>query len=200
VHVSIAAFEWGAYLGEEALAKGVDTCVSSWMRASPNTFPLMAKAGGNYLNAQLIGSEATRHGYAEGISLDHNGLVSEGSGENIFLVRDGVIFTPPAWNSILPGLTRDAVIVLARAKGLDVREEPIPREALYLADELFFTGTAAEISPIRSVDGLEVGTGRRGPITEMLQREFFGLFTGATPDRLGWLDEVGVPALAAAEG
>ena len=200
VHVSIAAFEWGAYLGEEALAQGVDTCVSSWTRAAPNTFPLMAKAGGNYLNAQLIGSEAVRHGYAEGISLDQNGLVSEGSGENIFLVKDGRVSTPPLWNSILPGLTRDTVIELARTRGLAVAEEPIPREALYLADELFFTGTAAEISPIRSVDGLVVGDGRRGPITEMLQREFFGLFSGATSDRHGWLDHVGAPALAVAEG
>ena len=200
VHVAIAAFEWGAYLGEEALAQGVDTCISSWMRASPNTFPLMAKAGGNYLNAQLIGSEAVRHGYTEGISLDHNGLVSEGSGENIFLIKDGRLLTPPVWNSILPGLTRDTVIALARGKGVDVVEEPIPREALYLADELFFTGTAAEISPIRSVDGLPIGNGRRGPMTEMLQREFFGLFSGATADRHGWLDDVGAPALAVAEG
>ena len=199
VHVAIAAFEWGAYLGEEALAAGVDACISSWMRAAPNTFPAMAKAGGNYLSAQLIGSEAVRHGYAEGISLDHNGFVSEGSGENIFVIKDGRITTPPLWSSILPGLTRDSVIHLARDKGFEVHEEPVPREALYLADELFFTGTAAEISPIRSVDGLQVGNGRRGPITEMLQREFFGLFNGSTTDRYGWLDYVG-PALAVVEG
>ncbi len=199
VHVAIAAFEWGAYLGEDALGTGVDACVSSWQRAAPNTFPTMAKAGGNYLSAQLIGSEAVRHGYTEGISLDQSGYVSEGSGENIFVIKDGRLITPPLWSSILPGLTRDSVIVLARELGLDVREEPIPREALYLADELFFTGTAAEISPIRSVDGLSVGEGRRGPITELLQKQFFGLFAGTTPDRHGWLDFIGGPALAVAE-
>ncbi len=200
IHVAIAAFEWGAYLGEEALARGVDTCVSSWTRAAPNTFPAMAKAGGNYLSSQLIGSEAARHGYAEGIALDHNGLVSEGSGENIFLVKKGRLVTPPLSSAILPGITRDTVITLAQWMGIEVKEERLPREALYIADELFFTGTAAEISPIRSVDGIQVGEGRRGPLTQRLQDAFFGLFSGRTRDEWGWLDPVSMPALAVAKG
>jgi branched-chain amino acid aminotransferase len=183
IEVSIAAIEWGAYLGEEA----VDVGVSSWSRLAPNTMPTMAKAGGNYLSSQLITMEAQRHGYAEGIGLDQNGYVSEGAGENLFLVRDGAIFTPPVSASILPGITRDSVIALARRAGFQVREEPIPREALYLADELFMTGTATEIAAIRSVDGLAV---KGGPVTEELRRSFFGLFTGETEDRWGWLQPI----------
>lgn len=190
IQVAIAAFEWGAYLGDDGLARGVDVGVSSWSRAAPNTFPAMAKAGGNYLSSQLVAQEASRHGYAEGIALDHQGLVSEGSGENVFLVRRGRLHTPPLSSAILPGITRDTVITLARERGLEVIEERIPREALYLADEIFFTGTAAEITPVRSVDGLTVGDGRRGPITEDLQTTFFGLFDGRTEDQWGWLDFV----------
>ena len=191
VEVSIAAFEWGAYLGQEALEKGVDTCISSWRRPSPNAVPASAKAGGNYLANQLIGTEAVRHGYAEGIALDHLDFVSEGSGENIFLVRDGQIATPPSWSSILPGLTRDSVIKLASDLGMSTIERPITREELYVADELFFTGTAAEVTPVRSVDGIVVGSGSRGPITQTLQEAFFGLFSGKTADTHNWLDLVG---------
>ena len=190
IEMAIAAFEWGAYLGQEAIEMGIDVCVSSWQRPAPNTFPAMAKAGGNYLSSQLIGGEALRHGYAEGIALDHNQQVAEGSGENVFLVRDGVIYTPPLWSSILAGLTRDSIIVMAKDLGYVVKEEPIPREALYVADELFFTGTAAEVTPIRSVDGLVVGQGRRGPVTTVLQKAFFDLVTGQSEDRWGWLDHV----------
>ncbi len=190
IQVAIAAFEWGAYLGEEALAAGVDVGVSSWARAAPNTFPALAKAGGNYLSSQLIAQEARRHGYAEGIALDHQGLISEGSGENVFLVRRGRLHTPPLSAAILPGITRDTVITLARDMGLEVAEERLPREALHVADEVFFSGTAAEITPVRSVDGLPVGEGKRGPITERIQTQFFGLFDGSTEDRWGWLSAV----------
>ena len=190
VEVSIAAMEWGTYLGEGALERGVDTCVSSWTRLAPNTMPTMAKAGGNYMSSQLIAMEAKRNKYDEAIALDANGYVSEGPGENIFLVKDGVLTTPPLTASILPGITRNAVITLARHLGLDVREENVCREALYLADELFFTGTAAEISPIRSVDGLVVGEGKRGPLTARLQQAFFGLFNGETPDVWNWLEGI----------
>jgi len=199
IHVAIAAFEWGAYLGEDALVNGIDACVSSWTRSPPNTFPALAKAGGNYLSSQLIGTEAIRHGYAEGIALDHNGLISEGSGENIFVVKNGRLITPPRSSAILPGITRDTVLTLAQAHGLTLKEEPLPREALYLADEAFFTGTAAEISPIRSVDGIKIGAGTRGPITHRLQQAFFGLFSGITNDEWGWLDQISMPALAAAD-
>lgn len=190
IHMAIAAFKWGAYLGEEGLEKGVDVGVASWARAAPNTFPAMAKAGGNYLNSQLIAREAERHGYDEGIALDHQGQVSEGSGENLFLVQGGRLHTPPTGCAILPGLTRDTIIRLAKKEGIEVREERLPREALYIADELFFTGTAAEVTPIRSVDGLQIGEGRRGPITAALQSAFFGLFDGRTEDEWGWLDPV----------
>ena len=190
VHVAVAAFEWGAYLGEDGLSQGVDTCISSWVRAAPNALPAIAKAGGNYLSSQLIGAEAARNGYAEGIALDHEGYISEGSGENIFVIRDGRISTPPVSASILPGITRQTVVELARRLGLDVHEERIPREALYIADEVFFTGTAAEVTPVRSVDRLQIGSGRRGPITEKLQKAFFGLFDGTTPDTNEWLDKV----------
>jgi len=190
VETMVAAIEWGAYLGEEALEQGVDVCVSSWTRLAPNTMPSMAKAGGNYLSSQLIVMEAARHGYAEGIALDVNGMLSEGSGENLFVIRDNVIYTPPVTAAILPGITRDSVLTLAREAGYEIREQNLPREALYVADELFFTGTAAEVSPIRSVDGITIGAGKRGPITTVLQKAFFGLFSGETEDKWGWLEPV----------
>lgn len=190
VEVMVAAVEWGAYLGAEALENGVDVAVSSWQRVAPNTLPAMAKAGGNYLSSQLIVMEAQRHGYAEGIALDTNGNLSEGSGENLFVIRDGVIFTPPLTAALLPGITRDTIITLARELGHEVREQNLPREALYLADELFFTGTAAEVSPIRSVDHITIGAGKRGPITTAVQKAFFGLFNGETEDKWGWLEYV----------
>jgi branched-chain amino acid aminotransferase len=188
VEVAIATIEWGKYLGADAMEQGVDVCVSSWSRFAPNTLPAMAKAGGNYMNSQLIKMEALANGYAEGIALDSNGQVSEGSGENLFLVRDGVVYTPPASASILSGITRDSAIVLLGELGLEVRQQVIPREMLYVADELFFTGTAAEISPIRSVDRLTVGAGRRGPITAAVQAAFFGLVQGEREDSHGWLE------------
>jgi branched-chain amino acid aminotransferase len=187
VEIMIAALPWGAYLGEDALEQGVDVCVSSWTRPAANTIPTGVKAGGNYLSGQLIAMEAERLGFAEGIALDTSGMVSEGSGENLFLVRDGVIVTPPASSSILPGITRDTVITLAREEGLTVREERIPREALYAADEAFFTGTAVEVTPVRSVDGVAIGGGMRGPITARLQRAFFAIVRGEAEDRRGWL-------------
>ena len=190
VEVMVAAIEWGAYLGAEALENGVDVAVSSWTRMAPNTLPSMAKAGGNYLSSQLIVMEAQRHGYAEGIALDTNGNLSEGSGENLFVIRDGVIFTPPLTAALLPGITRDTILALAHDLGYEVREQNLPREALYLADELFFTGTAAEVSPIRSVDRIPIGAGKRGPITTAVQKAFFGLFNGETEDRWGWLEYV----------
>jgi len=185
--VYIACWEWGKYLGEEALASGVDVCVSSWTRIAPNTLPALAKAGANYMNSQLIRMEAHANGYAEGIALDESGYVSEGSGENIFVVRDGKILTPPLGASVLPGITRDSIIQLAGEMGIPITETLIPREMLYIADEVFFSGTAAEITPIRSVDRVEVGKGARGPITEKLQKAFFGIINGEAPDRHGWL-------------
>ncbi|HBV76484.1 MULTISPECIES: branched-chain amino acid transaminase [Vibrio] len=186
----IAAFPWGAYLGEEALANGVDAMISSWNRAAPNTIPTAAKAGGNYLSSLLVGGEARRHGYDEGIALSVNGYISEGAGENIFVIKNGKIVTPPATSSILPGITRDSIVTLARDLGYEVIEADIAREALYLADEVFMTGTAAEIVPVRSVDQITVGEGKRGPITEQIQSTFFGLFNGTTEDKWGWLDPV----------
>ncbi|MBM7842104.1 branched-chain amino acid transaminase [Herpetosiphon giganteus] len=188
VDVMIAALEWGAYLGPEALELGVDVCVSSWNRTAPNTIPTMAKAGGNYLSSQLIVMEAALNGYAEGIALDVNGVLSEGSGENLFIIRDDVIYTTPVTAAILPGITRDSVLTLAKEFGYEVREQALPREILYLADEMFFTGTAAEVSPIRSVDGIQVGEGKRGSITTVLQEAFFGLFNGKTADKWNWLE------------
>lgn len=188
--VIVAAIEFGAYLGEEGLKNGIDVCVSSWSRTNSSEIPVLAKAGGHYLNAQLIGGEARRHGYAEGISVCPRGTVSEGSAENVFIVRDSKIFTPPLTAAILGGITRDSVIKLAQGMGLEVVEQGFPRELLYLADELFLTGTAAEVTPVRSVDGLEVGCGSRGPITEKLQSAFFGLFNGKTEDKWNWLDPV----------
>jgi len=187
VDVIVATWEWGAYLGPEAIEQGVDVGVSSWRRMAPNTLPSMAKSGGNYVNSQLVVMEAHRHGYAEGIVFDVAGYVSEGSGENIFIVLDGTIYTPPLGNSILFGITRKYVITLAREMGYQVVEQQIPRELLYIADELFFTGTAAEITPIKTVDDQPVGRGMRGPITEALQKEFFGILSGDIPDRHGWL-------------
>ena len=184
----IAAFEWGAYLGAEGLENGIDVCVSSWQRLAPNTIPSLGKAAGNYLSSQLISMEAKRLGFAEGIGLATDGTVSEGAGENLFLVRGGVIYTPAVDNSILQGITRDTVIQLARAHGYEVREQSIPRELLYLADEIFLTGTAAEVTPVRSVDRISIGAGKRGPITEVIQSAFFGLFNGKTPDKHGWLE------------
>jgi branched-chain amino acid aminotransferase len=200
VDVAIAAWEWGKYLGHESEAGGVEVCISSWQRVAPNTLPALAKAGGNYLSSQLISQEAKRLGFAEGIGLSPDGTVSEGAGENLFLVKDGVLLTPSLAHSVLGGITRDTVMKLARTLGLEVREMSIPRELLYLADELFFTGTAAEITPIRTVDRLVIGNGRRGPVTEQLQQAFFGLFSLATPDQWGWLDFVDAqaPARAAA--
>lgn len=186
----VAAFSWEAYLGADAIEGGVEVGVSSWNRLAPNTMPTAAKAGGNYLSSQLISMEAGRHGYTEGIALDVNNMVSEGAGQNLFLVRNGVIYTPFSTSSILPGLTRDAVITLARDLGYEVREEPISRESLYLADEFFMTGTATEIVPVKSVDGLPVGKGSRGPVTKALQEAFFGIFDGTTEDKWNWLEPV----------
>ncbi|MDP2513852.1 branched-chain amino acid transaminase [Photobacterium damselae subsp. piscicida] len=186
----IAAFPWGFYLGDEALENGVDAMISSWHRAAPNTIPTAAKAGGNYLSSLLVGGEARRHGYAEGIALNVEGYISEGAGENLFVVRNGVVSTPPATGSILPGITRDTIMTLAKELGYEVREENIAREALYLADEVFMTGTAAEIVPVRSVDQITVGVGKRGPVTKVMQEAFFGLFNGTTEDKWGWLDYV----------
>jgi branched-chain amino acid aminotransferase len=187
IDLYIACWSWGQYLGAEALAEGVDVCVSSWTRIAPNTLPALAKAGANYMNSQLIKMEALANGYSEGIALDSAGHVSEGSGENIFVVRDGKILTPPLGASVLPGITRDSVITLARDLGMQVVETIVPRELLYIADEVFFTGTAAEITPIRSVDHITIGKGRRGPVAEQLQKEFFGIISGAKPDRYDWL-------------
>jgi branched-chain amino acid aminotransferase len=188
VDVAILCWEWGAYLGAEALDKGVDVCISSWTRAAANTFPTMAKASANYASSQLIKMEAMADGYAEGIALDVNGFVSEGSAANIFLVRGGVIYTPPLHASVLPGITRDSIMTIARDLGYEVREELIQREALYIADELFFSGTAAEVTPIRSVDRIEVGAGKCGPVTRALQRRFFEIVNGEAPDKWGWLN------------
>ena len=188
--VMIGALPWGAYLGEEGLKQGVDVAVSSWSRLAPNTIPTGAKAGGNYLSSQLISREAKRNGYAEGIALDVHGYLSEGAGENLFLIKNGVIHTAPVTAALLPGITRDTIMTLARELGYTVKEEALPREALYLADEIFMTGTAAEVTPVRSVDKMPVGAGCRGPITEQLQKAFFGLFTGETADQWGWLTPV----------
>jgi branched-chain amino acid aminotransferase len=190
IETIIATWEWGTYLGADAIEKGVDVAVSSWRRMAPDTHPAMAKAGGNYINSQMVVMEAKRHGYVEGIVLDVQGYVSEGSGENIFVVLDGKIYTPPLGNSILTGITRGFAITLAQEKGYPVVEQQIPREMLYIADEIFFTGTAAEISPVRSVDGVTIGSGSRGPITHEIQNEFFSLITGEVPDRHGWLTPV----------
>jgi branched-chain amino acid aminotransferase len=181
IETYIAAWQWGKYLGEEAIENGIDVCVSSWTRITSNSMPAMAKAGANYMNSQLIKMEAKLGGFAEGIALDERGYVSEGSGENIFLVSGGKLITPPLGASILPGITRDSVIQIARELGIEVIETSIQRAALYLADELFFTGTAAEISPIRSVDRITIGSGKRGEVTKRLQEEFFAIIEGRRP-------------------
>ena len=194
VDVMIGVWKWGKYLGEEAIENGVDVCVSSWNRMAPNTFPAMAKATGNYLNSALIKMEAITNGYEEGIALDNAGRISEGSGENIFLVYGGRILTPPLAGTILPGITRDSIMTLARDAGYQVVEQQIAREMLYIADEVFLTGTAAEVTPIRSVDRIPVGKGSRGPVTERLQSEFFSLLKGDREDRYGWLTPLPVEA------
>ncbi|MCD9033802.1 branched-chain amino acid transaminase [Luteimonas sp. Y-2-2-4F] len=190
IDVSIGAWPWGTYLGEGVLESGIDACVSSWQRFAPNTIPAGAKAGGNYLSGQLVAREARRLGFGEGIALASTGLLSEGAGENLFLVFDGVLHTPPVSAALLNGITRHSLIVLARQAGLEVVERDMPREYLYLCDELFMCGTAAEITPIRSVDGRQIGEGRAGPVTRQLQELFFGLFDGRTPDVHGWLERV----------
>ncbi len=186
----IACWEWGKYLGEEGMSVGIDVCVSSWTRIAPNTLPAMAKAGANYMNSQLIRMEAHLNGFHEGIALDTAGFISEGSGENIFVVRDGKIVTPPMGASVLPGITRDSVVKLARELGYEVVESLIPREMLYVADEVFFTGTAAEVTPIRTVDKIQIGAGRRGPVTEAVQKAFFDVVEGKVADRFNWLTPV----------
>lgn len=193
----IICWHWATYLGHDAFENGADVCVSSWRRAAPDTFPTMAKAGGNYLNSQLSKLEARQNDYSEGIMLDSFGFISEGSGENLFLVRDGVLYTSQVSAGILHGVTRDTVSVIARDLGYEVREQQMPREMLYLADEAFFTGTAAEITPIRSIDRLPVGEGKPGPITKVIQREFMNIAKGQVADRFGWLTPVPVPATSA---
>lgn len=190
VHCAVAAWSWGKYLGEEAMVDGVSVRVSSWQRPAPNTFPTMAKAAGNYLNSQLIKVEAINDGFDEGIALDHYGFVSEGSGENVFIVRGGVIYTPPSSSSILPGITRHCVFALARDDDIRIHQQVIPREALYVADEVFFSGTAAEITPVTKIDNIQIGDGKRGPITERIQSEFFRIVEGETPDRHEWFTPV----------
>ena len=197
--VAVAAWEWGKYLSHAEEEAGVDVCISSWNRVAPNTLPALAKAAGNYLSSQLIAAEARRLGFAEGIGLAPDGTLSEGSGENLFLVKDGALLTPALAHSVLGGLTRDSVMRLARERGLEVRECAIPRELLYLADEAFFTGTAVEITAIRSVDRIPIGSGKHaGPITESLQSAFYGLFSGKTADKWGWLDPIDMSAPRAA--
>jgi len=186
VETAIAVWEWGSYLGPDALEKGIDVCVSTWQRPAPNTFPTMAKAGGNYLSSQLIKLEALAQGYVEAIALDYFGSVSEGSGENLFLIKDEIVYTPPLYSAILPGVTRSAVKILAKDLGYEVVEGSLPREMLYVADELFFSGTAAEITPIRSVDKIKIGNGKPGPVTRKLQRAFFEVVREAK-DKYGWL-------------
>jgi len=191
VETAVAVWDWGAYLGPEALARGVDVCVSSWNRPSPNSLPAMAKCAANYMNGQLIKMEAIIGGFAEGIALDVNGYVSEGSGENIFLVRNGTVYTPSLGHSVLPGITRDGVLtILTKELKMEVRHQAVPREMLYLADEIFFTGTAAEITPIASVDKIPVGQGRRGPVTEKVQSRYLEIVQGKAEDIYGWLTPV----------
>ena len=190
VEAVIMVWEWGAYLGADSIENGVDVQVSSWGRGAPNRFPSLAKSTANYANSQLIKMESVVNGYAEGIALDPDGFLSEGSGQNLFLVRDGQVTTPPVSTSALPGITRDVVMTLATDLGIEVREEAQPREAIYIADEVFFSGTAAEITPIRSVDKITIGTGKRGPITAAIQERFFDIVHGRQPDTHGWLTYV----------
>jgi len=201
VETAILIWEWGAYFTKEALEEGLDVKVSTWTRMAPNTLPAMAKSTANYANSQLIKMEASLEGYAEGIALDTEGNISEASGQNVFVVRDRVIHTPPVGSSVLGGITRDSVITIARDLGFEVREQVLPRETLYVADEVFFTGTAAEVTPVRSVDRIQVGAGRRGPITAALQEQFFKVVRGETPDTRGWLQFLDAPEpVAAASG
>jgi branched-chain amino acid aminotransferase len=202
VDTAILTWEWGAYLGQDALERGVDVRVSSWARSAPNTFPTLAKSTANYANSSLIKMEAITEGYSEGIALDTFGYLSEGSGQNLFLVRDDTIYTPPLTASILPGITRNSVITIARDLGFRVREEMLPRELLYIASEAFFAGTAVEITPIRSADKITIGDGTRGPITTAIQRAFFDIINGDAPDRHGWLTYVypGEPLQAVGAG
>lgn len=190
VEVAILVWEWGAYLGEESLEQGVDVQISSWGRGAQNRFPSLSKATANYANSQLIKMESVNHGYAEGIALDPMGFLSEGSGQNLFLIRDKVLTTPPISSSVLPGITRDVVIKIATDLGFKVKEEVQPREAIYIADEAFFSGTAAEITPIRSVDKIDIGSGTRGPITEKIQKTFFDIIYGRETDKHNWLTYV----------
>ena len=187
IETAIAVMDWGRYLGEDAINLGVDVKISTWQRMHPNTFPFLAKAGANYMNSQLIKMEAMAEGYSEGIALNTRGTVSEGSGENLFVIRDGQIYTPPFCSTILPGITRDSVFNIASEFGYIIKETEIPREMLYIADELFFTGTAAEISPIRSVDKITVGKGKRGPLTEKIQKRFFEIIESGDDGNYGWL-------------
>lgn len=190
VEAFVLCFPWGAYLGDGALNEGVDACVSSWHRPAPNTLPALAKAGGHYLGSQLIKMEAQANGYSEGIALSPDGLVSEGSGQNVFLVRDGVLITPAVDGTLLAGITRDAVITIARDLGIQVREQSVPRELLYIADEVFFTGTAAEITPVRSIDRVPIADGRRGKVTAILQEHLLGIARGQRTDVHNWLTPV----------
>jgi branched-chain amino acid aminotransferase len=196
IEVYMACWDWGKYLGVEALERGVEVCISTWTRIAPNTLPAMAKAIGNYMNSQLVRMEAVVNGYTEGIALDVNGHVSEGSGENIFIYAGGKLITPPLSNSVLPGITRSTLFTLAEELGIPVAEQLIPREALYIADEVFLCGTASEVTPVRSIDHITIGKGTRGPVTKRLQDEFFAIVEGRTPDRHGWLTYVpaSVPA------
>jgi len=200
VDTVIAAWEWGAYLGPEALENGVDAGISSWQRVAPNTLPAMAKAGGNYLSSTLISQEAKANGFHEGIALATDGTVSEGAGENLFIIKDGQIVTPPAASACLTGITRHTIMTLAAEAGYTVTEQAIPREMLYIADEMFMTGTAAEVTPVRSVDRIAIGNGSRGPITRDLQERFFGLFNGTTEDKWGWLESATDDELKQAAG
>lgn len=193
VELMIAAFEWGSYLGQEGVERGIDACVSSWGRSG--AIPAAVKSGGNYVSAQLIASEAEQNGFAEGIALDHQGDISCGSGENIFLVIKGELYTPALSSSILPGITRDTIIRLAKRNGFKVHERPLPRSQLYVADEIFLTGTAAEVTPVRSIDRLAVGNGQPGPVTQVLQRAFFSLVRGETDDVDGWLESIAPQSL-----
>jgi branched-chain amino acid aminotransferase len=199
VETFIIAWKWGTYLGDDGVENGVDVRVSSWRRAAPDTFPAMAKAGGNYLSSQLSKMEAKADDYAEGIMLDSFGFLSEGSGENLFAVRDGCLYTAPLASGILNGITRDSVVTIARDLGIEVREQVLPREFVYVADELFFCGTAAEVTPIRSVDRIPVGEGRPGPITRRIQQEYMAIAMGKLPDRHGWLTVVPEPVGASRE-
>ena len=198
VDVYFICWEWGAYLGPEALARGVDACISTWLRPFPDTYPAIAKAGGNYLNGQLMKMEAHVNGYAEAIALGPNGMVSEGSGQNVFLVRDGVLITPSVDGTFLQGITRDSIIGFARDLGITVREQNVPREMLYVADEVFFCGTAAEVTPVRSIDKITIGSGSMGPVTKRIQEHFFAVVSGDLPDMHGWLTPCKAPAVVGA--